>query len=181
MCNGVNLDEILPTIPENYRERFLETFYEMVGFNEEKPKVKKEFDPLDYHNMTWLHKKKKVNPYYGTDNTGKIYFLRDVLPDKSKVDNDEYFKTFREKVMNIINPNIDLGNIDLSKVPPKALAYLMEVLFRDKVAGVIAKKIDEKMKATSFDDCVLVLEYNNTKFSFDFKSGKYQLATIVTG
>ena len=65
-------------------------------------------------------------------------------------------------------------------MPPKALAYLMEVLFRDKVAGVIAKKIDEKMKATSFDDCVLVLEYNNVNFSFDFKNGKYTLATTAT-
>lgn len=146
---------------------------------EEKPKLKKEFDPLDYHNMTWL-KKKKVNPYYATDNTGKVYSLNDVLPDKSKVGNDEYFKTFREKAMSMINNNIDLGGIDLSKVPPKALAYLMEVLFRDKVAGVIAKKIDEKMKATSFDDCVLVLEYNNVNFSFDFKNGKYTLATTAT-
>ena len=147
--------------------------------NPDKPKVKKEFDPLDYHNMTWL-KKKKVNPYYATDNTGKVYSLNDVLPDKSKVGNDEYFKTFREKAMSMINNNIDLGGIDLSKVPPKALAYLMEVLFRDKVAGVIAKKIDEKMKATSFDDCVLVLEYNNVNFSFDFKNGKYTLATTAT-
>lgn len=148
--------------------------------NPDKPKVKKEFDPLDYHNMTWLHKKKKVNPYYGRDNTGKIYFLMDVLPDKSKVGNDEYFKVYREKIMSSINGNIDLGGIDLSKVPPKALAYLMDVLFRDKVWGVIAKKADEKIKATSFDDCILALTYNNVNFSFDFKNGKYTLATTAT-
>lgn len=148
---------------------------------EDKPRVKKEFDPLDYHNMTWLHKKKKVNPYYGRDNTGKIYFLMDVLPDKSKVGNDEYFKVYREKIMSSINGNIDLGGIDLSKVPPKALAYLMDVLFRDKVWAVIAKKADEKIKATSFDDCILALTYNNVNFSFDFKNGKYTLATTVTG
>lgn len=147
---------------------------------EDKPKVKKEFDPLDYHNMTWLHKKKKVNPYYGRDNTGKIYFLMDVLPDKSKVGNDEYFKVYREKIMSSINGNIDLGGIDLSKVPPKALAYLMDILFRDKVWGVIAKKADEKIKATSFDDCILALTYNNVNFSFDFKNGKYTLATTAT-
>ena len=146
---------------------------------EEKPKVKKEFDPLDYHNMAWL-KKKKADPYYGRDKNGKVYSLMDVLPDRSKVGNDEYFKTFREKVMNIINPIIDLGDIDLSKVPPKALAYMMDILFRDKVWGVIGRKADEKIKATSFDDCVLALEYNNVNFSFDFKNGKYTLATTAT-
>jgi len=146
---------------------------------EDKPRVKKEFDPLDYHNMTWL-KKKKADPYYGRDKSGKVYSLMDVLPDRSKVGNDEYFKTFREKVMNIINPIIDLGDIDLSKVPPKALAYMMDVLFRDKVWGVIGRKADEKIKATSFDDCVLALSYNNVNFSFDFKNGKYTLATTAT-
>lgn len=146
---------------------------------EEKPKVKKEFDPLDYHNMAWL-KKKKADPYYGRDKNGKVYSLMDVLPDRSKVGNDEYFKTFREKVMNIINPIIDLGDIDLSKVPPKALAYMMDVLFRDKVWGVIGRKADEKIKATSFDDCILSLSYNNVNFSFDFKNGKYTLATTAT-
>ena len=144
-----------------------------------KPTVKKEFDPLDYHNMTWLHNK-KVNPVYA-DKNGKIYFLRDVLPNKSKVGDDQYFKTFREKVMSMINGNIDLGDIDLSKVPPKALAYLMEVLYKDKVWNVIGKKVDEKIKATSFDDCILVLDYNNVNFSLDFKNGKYTLATTVTG
>lgn len=147
---------------------------------EDKPKVKKDFDPLEYRNMTWLHKK-KVNPYYATGGDGKIYFLRDVLPNKSKVGDDQYFKVFREKAMSMINNNIDLGNIDLSKVPPKALAYMMEVLYKDEVCNVIAKKADEKMKATSFDDCVLVINYNNTQFSFDFKSGKYELATTATG
>lgn len=162
---------------EQNTEPIIEKLKEAV--NPDKPKVKKEFDPLDYHNMTWL-KKKKADPYYGRDKSGKVYSLMDVLPDKSKVGNDEYFKTFREKVMNIINPIIDLGDIDLSKVPPKALAYMMDVLFRDKVWGVIAKKADEKIKATSFDDCILALTYNNVNFSFDFKNGKYTLATTST-
>jgi hypothetical protein len=56
----------------------------------------------------------------------------------------------------------------------------MDVLFRDKVWGVIAKKADEKIKATSFDDCILSLSYNNVNFSFDFKNGKYTLATTAT-
>ena len=145
----------------------------------DKPMAKKEFDPLDYHNMTWL-KKKRADPYYGRDKSGKVYSLMDVLPDKSKVGNDEYFKTYREKVMDIINPIIDLGDIDLSKVPPKALAYMMDMLFRDKVWGVIGRKADEKIKATSFDDCILALTYNNVNFSFDFKNGKYTLATTST-
>ena len=162
---------------EQNTEPIIEKLKEAV--NPDKPKVKKEFDPLDYHNMTWL-KKKKADPYYGRDKSGKVYSLMDVLPDKSKVGNDEYFKTFREKVMNIINPIIDLGDIDLSKVPPKALAYMMDVLFRDKVWGVIGRKADEKIKATSFDDCVLALSYNNVNFSFDFKNGKYTLATTAT-
>ena len=159
---------------EQNTEPIIEKLKEAV--NPDKPKVKKDFNPLDYHNMAWL-KKKKADPYYGRDKSGKVYSLMDVLPDRSKVGNDEYFKTFREKVMNIINPIIDLGDIDLSKVPPKALAYMMDVLFRDKVWGVIGRKADEKIKATSFDDCVLALNYNDVNFSFDFKNGKYTLAT----
>ena len=163
---------------EQNTEPIIEKLKEAV--NPDKPKVKKDFNPLDYHNMAWL-KKKKADPYYGRDKNGKVYSLMDVLPDKSKVGNDEYFKTYREKVMDIINPIIDLGDIDLSKVPPKALAYMMDMLFRDKVWGVIGRKADEKIKATSFDDCILVLDYNNVNFSFDFKNGKYTLATTITG
>ena len=40
--HGLNLDEILPEIPESYRERYLETFYSMLGIEEEKSKVKLE-------------------------------------------------------------------------------------------------------------------------------------------
>jgi len=137
-----------------------------------KPKVHDEVKPFSYNNMKWLHKK-SPNPFWGRDTNGKARYLKEVLPEG--LDHSTYVKTYAEKVKSIVDVNIDAGNIDLSVLPAKALACMMEVLFIDRVWNSINKKVDDKLKATSFDDGILTLTYKKSTFSFDFKDGNYHL------